>query len=155
MFLIMTLELKMEFHKSKVYLNITSNSFCLKKTSDFHTLSNNSIFIRAVGTMKYVNDAPVVVMRGSYEYVDGGVTYEVTWVADENGFQPSAPKSKHLPTPVAIPFPEQQAAVDAQIRFAEEETRLRAAASTRSSSNSGSYIAADLSNYSEESRRRI
>ena len=154
MFLIMTLELKMEFHKSKVYLNITSNSFSLK-TSDFHTLSNNSIFIRAVGTMKYVNDAPVVVMRGSYEYVDGGVTYEVTWVADENGFQPSAPKSKHLPTPVAIPFPEQQAAVDAQIRFAEEETRLRAAASTRSSSNSGSYIAADLSNYSEESRRRI
>ena len=121
----------------------------------FSHVLNNFIFIRAVGTMKYVNDAPVVVMRGSYEYVDGGVTYEVTWVADENGFQPSAPKSKHLPTPVAIPFPEQQAAVDAQIRFAEEETRLRAAASTRSSSNSGSYIAADQSNYSEGSRRRI
>ena len=121
----------------------------------FRSYINDLIFIRAVGTMKYVNDAPVVVMRGSYEYVDGGVTYEVTWVADENGFQPSAPKSKHLPTPVAIPFPEQQAAVDAQIRFAEEETRLRAAASTRSSSNSGSYIAADQSNYSEGSRKRI
>lgn len=107
--------------------------------------------IRASGTMKYVNDAPVVVMRGSYEYVEGGVTYQVDWIADENGFQPSAPKSKHFPTPVAIPFPEQQAAVDAQIRFAEEEARLRAAGS----SNSGTYIAADLSNYSDGSRRRL
>ena len=101
--------------------------------------------------MKMVNDAPVVVMRGSYEYVDNGVTYEVVWEADENGFRPSAPKSKHLPQVVPIPFPEQQAAVDAQIRFAEEETRLRSAAST----SSGTYIAANpsLSNYSEGSRR--
>ena len=102
--------------------------------------------------MTYVNDVPVVVMRGSYEYVDNGITYEVIWEADQNGFRPSAPKSKHLPTPVAIPFPEQQAAVDAQIRFAEEETRLRAA---ESRDNSGAYIAADLSNYSDGSKRRI
>ena len=76
-----------------------------------------------------VENTPVVVMRGSYEYVDNGVTYEVVWEADENGFRASAPKSKHLPKEVAIPFPEQQAAVDAQIRFAAEEDRLRAAAS--------------------------
>ena len=83
----------------------------------------------AEGHMKMVDDAPVVVMRGSYEYVENGITYEVVWEADEFGFRPSAPKSKHLPKKVAIPFPEQQAAVDAQIRFAEEENRLRAAAS--------------------------
>ena len=76
-----------------------------------------------------VDETPVVVMRGSYEYVDNGVTYEVVWEADEFGFRAAAPKSKHLPKPVAIPFPEQQAAVDAQLRFAEEENRLRAAAS--------------------------
>ena len=75
-----------------------------------------------------VDESPVVVMKGSYEYVDNGITYEVVWEADENGFRASAPKSNHLPQPVAIPFPEQQAAVDAQIRFAEEE-RLKAAAS--------------------------
>ena len=92
-------------------------------------LEATNIYFSAQGTMRMVNEAPVVVMRGSYEYVDNGVTYEVVWEADENGFRPSAPKSKHLPQPVAIPFPEQQAAVDAQLRFAAEETRLRAAKS--------------------------
>ena len=89
-----------------------------------------------------VDETPVVVMSGSYEYVENGVTYEVVWVADENGFRPSAPKSKHLPRVVAIPFPEQQAAVDAQIRFAQEEDRLRAAAGGQS-----------LSDYSGDHRR--
>ena len=37
--------------------------------------------------MRMVNEAPVVVMRGSYEYVDNGVTYEVVWEADELGFR--------------------------------------------------------------------
>jgi hypothetical protein len=98
-----------------------------------------------------VNDAPVVVMRGSYEYIDNGVTYEVVWEADENGFRPSAPKSRHLPRVVAIPFPEQQAAVDAQLRFAAEETRLRAAASE----NPTTYIAGEqpLAGYTGEARR--
>jgi hypothetical protein len=45
-------------------------------------------------------------------------------------FRPSA---AHLPKPVAIPFPEQRAAVAAQIKFAEQEDRLRAAASSRTS----------------------
>ncbi len=88
-----------------------------------------------------VNEAPVVVMRGSYEYVDNGVTYEVVWEADENGFRPSAPKSKHLPRVVAIPFLEQQAAVDAQLRFAAENPTV--------------YASGDesLSGYSGEARR--
>lgn len=83
----------------------------------------------AQGLMRMVDDAPVVVMSGSYEYVDNGITYEVVWEADENGFRASAPKSRHLPRVVKIPFPEQQAAVDAQLRFAAEEQRLRSASS--------------------------
>ena len=101
--------------------------------------------------MRMVNEAPVIVMRGSYEYIDNGITYEVVWEADEFGFRASAPKSKHLPRVVAIPFPEQQAAVDAQLRFAAEENRLRAAASE----NPTAYISGDqpLSGYTGEARR--
>ena len=72
-----------------------------------------------------VDETPVVVMKGSYEYSQGGVTYKVDWVADEFGFRASAPKSMHLPTLA----PEHRKAVDAQIKFAEEEETLRAAAS--------------------------
>ncbi len=63
-------------------------------------------------------------MKGSYEYIgpDGNI-YVVDWEADENGYRASAP---HLPQPVEIPFPEQRAAVEAQLRFAaEEEDRAR------------------------------
>ena len=38
-------------------------------------------------------------MRGTYSWVEAGVTYTVNWVADENGFQP---EGAHLPVaPVA------------------------------------------------------
>ena len=96
---------------------------------DYAFESENGIKQEAVGQVKLVGDTIVVVMRGSYEYIgaDNNV-YTVQWEADENGFRASAP---HLPKPVPIPFPEQQAAVDAQLRFAAEEDalNLRAAAS--------------------------
>jgi hypothetical protein len=38
--------------------------------------------------MKKIGNVEVVVMRGSYEYIGAdGLTYKVTWVADENGFR--------------------------------------------------------------------
>merc|ERR1739844_843981 len=87
----------------------------------------NGIKQNAAGEMKDIGDAVVMVMKGSYEYIGvDGLTYVVDWVADELGFRASAP---HLPKSVPIPFPEVQAAVDAQLRFAAEEDRLRAAGS--------------------------
>ena len=70
-----------------------------------------------IGEMRQVGDANVVVMRGSYEYVDAnGDIVTVNWYADETGYHPD-----NLPEPVEIPFPEQKAAVEAQIRFAQQE----------------------------------
>ena len=89
--------------------------------------AENGIKQNAAGEMKDIGDAVVMVMKGSYEYIGvDGLTYVVDWVADELGFRASAP---HLPKSVPIPFPEVQAAVDAQLRFAAEEDRLRAAGS--------------------------
>ena len=79
----------------------------------------------AQGELRRIDDeTEVIVMRGSYEYIGAdGLTYVVDWYADETGFHPSAP---HLPQPVEIPFPEQQVAVEAQIRFAQEERARQA-----------------------------
>ena len=73
-----------------------------------------------------------MVMRGSYSYVGpDSNTYVVDWYADETGFQPSAP---HLPQSVVPNHPEVAAAVEAQLRFAAEQTAA-AAASGRSTFN--------------------
>ena len=47
------------------------------------------------GEQRTIGDQVGTVMRGSYSFVgDDGVTYTVTWVADENGFQA---QGDHLP----------------------------------------------------------
>lgn len=94
---------------------------------DYSYETENGIKQEAVGTMKKYGDSEVLVMRGSYSYVGpDGLTYEVNWVADENGYRASG---AHLPKAVEIPFPEQRAAVAAQIKYAQEEDRQRAARS--------------------------
>jgi len=92
-------------------------------TWDYAFETENGIKQEAVGEVRNIGDSNVMVMRGSYEYVGSDAQiYVVEWEADENGFRASAP---HLPQSVAIPYPEQQAAVDAQVRFAAEEDALR------------------------------
>ena len=94
-------------------------------TWDYAFESENGIKQQAVGEMKTVGEDEVVVMRGSYSYIGAdGLTYIVNWEADENGFRAEAP---HLPKPVEIPFPEQAAAVEAQLRLAASEATVASA----------------------------
>ncbi|CAB4060119.1 unnamed protein product [Lepeophtheirus salmonis] len=93
----------------------------LGDNSDFDNSfeAENGIRQTSSGSTVTIGEESVVVMKGSYEYVGpDGQTYVVDWIADENGFQPSAP---HLPKEVPIPFPEIAEAVAAQIAFAAQE----------------------------------
>ena len=120
-------------------VGIVRSSFLpqLDGTFEYSFESENGIKQQAVGQRKAIGEdgADVIVMKGSYEYIgsDGNI-YVVDWEADENGYRASAP---HLPQPVEIPFPEQRAAVEAQLRFAaEEEDRARQAKALRPEGNS-------------------
>ncbi|XP_063536001.1 larval cuticle protein LCP-17-like, partial [Cydia strobilella] len=64
--------------------------------------TNNGIQAQAEGVVQDVNsEYPKQVVRGSYSYRgDDGQTYQVNYVADENGFQP---EGAHLPVAPAIP----------------------------------------------------
>ncbi len=114
-------------------------SFGFDRAFDYAFEAANGIEQEAVGEMKKVGDAEVMVMRGRYEYTgDDGERYEVDWYADETGFHPTA---RHLPQPVEIPFPDQKAAVEAQVRFAEEQRARDNAAAAATNSYSASVVA--------------
>ncbi|XP_040581633.1 uncharacterized protein [Lepeophtheirus salmonis] len=102
----------------------------LGDNSDFDNAfeAENGIKQEAVGSTVVLGEDSVVTMTGSYQYVgEDGQTYVVDWVADENGFQPSA---AHLPKEVPIPFPEIAEAVAAQIAFAAQEDAAVGSATT-------------------------
>merc|ERR1711936_975616 len=81
--------------------------------------TENGISQSVEGRMKMVDETPVYVMKGEYEYPGAdGQMWKVEWYADETGYHPSAP---FLPKSVVPNHPEVAAAVEAQLRFAAEE----------------------------------
>eukprot|EP00095_Tigriopus_kingsejongensis_P011773 maker-scaffold119_size336447-snap-gene-0.14 protein:Tk11773 transcript:maker-scaffold119_size336447-snap-gene-0.14-mRNA-1 annotation:"cuticular protein 46" len=99
---------------------------------DFSFETENGIQQEASGELKTIDDNEVIVMRGSYTYIDAnGEDVTVSWVADENGYRA---ESSILPVAPAIPFPEQAEAVAAQIAFAQQEEQQASASSNSYSS---------------------
>jgi len=69
----------------------------------FRYETGNQIKAEARGALKNAGnpETEALSVSGSFSFVaDDGQTYTVTWVADENGFQP---QGAHLPTPPPIP----------------------------------------------------
>lgn len=65
--------------------------------------TSNGIVAKEAGQLKTIGTESAIVSQGEYGYkADDGVEYSVSYVADENGYQPTG---KHLP--VAPPVPEQ------------------------------------------------
>merc|ERR1711911_329773 len=63
----------------------------------------NGISVSESGVQKQIGDKPEeagTVSKGQFSYPEGAVTYTITWVADENGFQATG---DHLPTPPPMP----------------------------------------------------
>lgn len=62
--------------------------------------TDNGIAAQEVGVLKQIGNEAAVVVQGSYQYPNeqGGV--QISYVANENGFQPSG---SALPTPPPVP----------------------------------------------------
>ena len=85
---------------------------CSSKSTDYKLFAewissfeaDNGIAVSESGNLKEIGPSVEnvgVVSRGSFSYPgDDGNRYTVNWVADENGFQPTA---AHLPTPPPMP----------------------------------------------------
>ena len=108
---------------------------------DFEFEAENGIMQTGQGELRIIDDAEVVVMRGSYSYIDSnGQDVTVNWYADETGYHA---ESNILPVAPEIPFEEQRIAVEAQLRMAEQEAAVASSSSASSyQSPSNSYQAA-------------
>ncbi|KAH8366116.1 hypothetical protein KR093_009204 [Drosophila rubida] len=61
----------------------------------FEVETSDGTLIQANGELKELSDGPAIVARGQYTYTaPDGQQYTVSYVADENGFQP---QGAHLP----------------------------------------------------------
>merc|ERR1711911_211550 len=69
----------------------------------FQLRDRERISVSESGVQKQIGDKPEeagTVSQGKFSYPEGAVTYTITWVADENGFQATG---DHLPTPPPMP----------------------------------------------------
>merc|ERR1712127_942186 len=74
-----------------------------KQIYSFSYETENGISVSESGVQKQIGDKPEeagTVSQGKYSYPEDSVTYTITWVADENGFQATG---DHLPTPPPMP----------------------------------------------------
>ena len=74
-----------------------------KQEYSFSYETENGISVSESGVQKQIGDKPEeagTVSKGQFSYPEGSVTYTVSWVADENGFQATG---DHLPTPPPMP----------------------------------------------------
>merc|ERR1711911_404119 len=74
-----------------------------KQEYSFSYETENGISVSESGAQKQIGDKPEeagTVSQGKFSYPEGAVTYTITWVADENGFQATG---DHLPTPPPMP----------------------------------------------------
>merc|ERR1712035_64777 len=81
----------------------TQNQDTEKQEYSFSYESENGIIVSESGVRKQIGDKPEeagIVSQGKFSYPEEGVTYTITWVADENGFQA---KGDHLPTHPPMP----------------------------------------------------
>merc|ERR1712136_528358 len=81
----------------------TQNHDTEKQEYSFSYETENGISVSESGVQKQIGDKPEeagTVSQGKHSYPEDSVTYTVTWVADENGFQATG---DHLPTPPPMP----------------------------------------------------
>merc|ERR1712243_358973 len=81
----------------------TQNHDTEKQEYSFSYETENGISVSESGVQKQIADKPEeagIVSQGKFSYPEEGVTYTITWVADENGFQATG---DHLPTPPPMP----------------------------------------------------
>merc|ERR1712071_577491 len=74
-----------------------------KQEYSFSYEAENGISVSESGVQNQIGDKPEesgTVSQGTYSYPEDSVTYTITWVADENGFQATG---DHLPTPPPMP----------------------------------------------------
>merc|ERR1712136_243612 len=87
-----------------------------KQEYSFSYEAENGIPVSESGKQKQFGDKPEeagIISQGKFSYPEEGVTYTITWVADENGFQATG---DHLP--VAPPMPEHVVKMLADLRAA-------------------------------------
>lgn len=68
---------------------------------NFEYETSNQISANERGELKQIGEEKAIAAQGGFKYVSpDGTPIEITYVADENGFQP---QGAHIPTPPPVP----------------------------------------------------